>query len=323
MKYYWKDIVDDNQQWKALELTVEGLTKPTMQLLSGHNLKTKLVYNQIPLFWAKNKQYYYVDIIRTFSNDSRLLGSITSQDIEQRKDLNNANYFKSWIVYFIERMLATNTHFFNNSLWQFKGYSKFISHSCYCESIVKSSSFSIYDKVYWGNDLIYSRQVDEYSGRFKWWRKKAIEGTLPPVFAWYIPSLGGYWIIDGNYRLRAAILEKKEISVVLAYSGEYRETVVYEEFQKEILSTFDIIKKNKGEVSYSTALALNQRLAEAFDDRPYFKNQTFARANIKSDQSWLDEIDNYLKSINYSEREELIEQFRDELSGEHYTLMGE
>lgn len=320
MKYYWKDIYNDHEIWQALELSIEGLTIPKLQLLSGSKWKTKLVYQDLPLFWAKNKNYYYVDLIRTFKENSRLIGHITSHDIEYRQNIKTAEYFKSWSLFFIEKMIKENNHFFNHSLWHFKGLYKFVANANYYQPITGSSTFEVYEKLKWANDLIYSRRVDEYSGRLKWWRKKAIEGSLPPIFAWYIPSLGGYWIIDGNYRLRAAILEKKDIPVVLTYSGKYCEPIPNNKLQQEIFLTLDKIKKYKGQISESTKIAFNQSLIEAYDNRPYFKLQTSARATITSDHIWLNEINDYLKSIDYPDYSILVSQFKDDLSNPYIVL---
>ncbi|MDM1398614.1 hypothetical protein HX049_15815 [Myroides odoratimimus] len=312
MKYYWKDITDEHQQWKALELTVEGLTPPTMQLLSGSNWKMKLVCEDKPVMWGLiSRDFCDIGLVRTFEEESRLIKNINSQEVEKRKELSTEERLKSWSRYFAEEMVSSDKHFFYDSIWLFEGYKDFASPPNYGTTVAAEDDFDAFTYASWDRELLYSRQVDEYSGRLKWWRKKAIEGTLPPIFAWYIPSLGGYWIIDGNYRLRAAILEKKEIPVVLAYSGEYKEAIMNPDYQRGILHS---LAKSEGKpVSPQTAASMNQHLAQAFDDRPYFQQKTVARVKIKSNEEWLSEVTEYLESIDYPEREKYIQQLKDEL----------
>lgn len=233
MKYYWKDIVNKNDQWEALELTVEEVTSPALQLQTGSNWKMTLVYEDKPLLWSIiSKDFYEVGLVRTFEEESRVVGAISSQEVEKRKKLSTEEYLKSWSRYFAEQMVQSDKHFFRDSTWLFEGYRDFIKAPNYGSTYADFTPFLIHQ---WDRELLYSRKVDDYSGRLKWWRKKAVEGALPPVFVWFIPSLGGYWIIDGNYRLRAAILEQTSIPVVIVYSGEYREVVMNTDFQRGIL----------------------------------------------------------------------------------------
>ncbi|MDM1361996.1 ParB/Srx family N-terminal domain-containing protein [Myroides marinus] len=314
MKYYWKDILDQDQQWKALELTVEGLTAPTMQLLSGSNWKMKLVCEDKPVMWGLiSRDFCDIGLVRTFEEDSRLIKNINSEEVEKRKGLSTEERLKSWSRYFAEEMVQADKHFFYDSIWLFEGYKDFASPPNYGTTIAAEDDFDPFTYACWDRELLYSRKVDEYSGRLKWWRKKAIEGSLPPVFAWYIPSLGGYWIIDGNYRLRAAILEKKDIPVVLAYSGEYKEAIMNPDYQRGILHSLEKASLSKTPPSEQTQESMNRHLMQAFDDRPYFQQKTVARVKIKSNEEWLSEVTEYLTVISYSEKEKYIQCLENEL----------
>lgn len=61
---------------------------------------------------------------------------------------------------------------------------------------------------WWGGNLLLGRYpINTDAGRLKWWRKKCREGVLPPVLVWYIAGLASFVILDGHYRLQAAIAE--------------------------------------------------------------------------------------------------------------------
>lgn len=52
--YWWKDLVDRNNQWQGLELIFKEnqRTEPAMEMLSGHFGRMTLQLAGEPLFWA-------------------------------------------------------------------------------------------------------------------------------------------------------------------------------------------------------------------------------------------------------------------------------
>ncbi|MDH8458054.1 ParB/Srx family N-terminal domain-containing protein, partial [Klebsiella pneumoniae] len=69
---------------------------------------------------------------------------------------------------------------------------------------------------WWGGSLLLGRYpIQPDAGRLKWWRKKCREGALPPVLVWYIAGLGSFVILDGHYRLQAAIAEEIPLSFLV------------------------------------------------------------------------------------------------------------
>lgn len=314
MKYFWKGLHDDNNIYKELELNIQQASPASMQLLTGIRGTMKLITREQVAFWgAISNDYCDIAVIRTFEEDTRLLPMITSSEIESKKELNKQAALQSWTRYFIEKMIKTDKHFFYNGIWHFDTYSDLNQREYHS---TRKSTIEDFDTLYyadWNRNVVFSRKVDLHSGRLKWWRKKAIEGTLPPILTWFIPSLGEYWIIDGNYRLQAALLEQTEIPVIVAYSGEYKQAFMNPAFQKGMLQAIEKAFKNIDKLSTDSFNGLNQQLIHAFDNRPFFQQKTFAKAKIQSPQQWLEEVHNYLISIDYPNTPIAIESLQKEL----------
>ena len=308
MDYYWKDIYNHKEEWEALEIKFTNPVVPAIRLLSGNNMRMKLVKDDQTLFWATiSKDFWDISVIRTFEETARSIGNISSHEIEKRKDLTPEEKYKSWSRYFTEELIKNDNHFLYNSLWILKGYktnTRSLQYSCI---YIEEDNSAIIHTGEWDWSLLFSRQVDKDSGRMKWWRKKARENSLPPVLAWFIPSIGDYWIIDGNYRLQAALLEKKSISVIAAYSGYYKNNIIDPEKQKSMIKSAREALKNKDKLTPKSITGINNALLQAFDDRPVFTEQTFAKSKIKSDSEWIKEVCNYLKEINYPDWEKEME----------------
>ncbi|MGM5630592.1 hypothetical protein O2K51_06770 [Apibacter raozihei] len=250
MNYYWKDLYTYDQKWDGLELTIEKISTPNLLLESGNNRKMKLKCKNQILFWAAiDKDYWDVSVIRTFSDRYTFIGNINSQEIEKRKDLSTEEKYKSWSRYYANILLKSENHFFNTSLWILKGYesnTRCIQSNCI---FIEKDSFDSIHTGEWDQNLLFSKKVDVDSSRMKWWRKLAKQDQLPPVFAWFIPSIGDYWIIDGNYRLKAAILENKPVSVIAAYSGYYKENIENPKKRQAIMHSVQTALKNKDQLS--------------------------------------------------------------------------
>ncbi|WP_010251543.1 ParB/Srx family N-terminal domain-containing protein [Myroides injenensis] len=314
MKYYWKDLQNDNDLFTGIELHIEQATTASMQLLTGVFGTMKLMVNNQTAFWGViSNDYCEIAVIRTFEEDSRLLPVITSPEIESRKELDKHVALQSWTRYFIEKLINNDKHFFYNGIWHFDVYGDLNQRAYYKTRELEKQDFDALYYADWNRDIMFSRKVDLHSGRLKWWRKKASEGILPPILTWFIPSLGEYWIIDGNYRLQAALLEQTEIPVIVAYSGEYKQAFMNPAFQKGMLQAIDKAYKNINKLSPISFNGLNQQLMHAFDNRPFFQQKTFAKAKIQSPQQWLEEVSNYLNSIDYPTASLVIERLKKEL----------
>lgn len=64
--------------------------------------------------------------------------------------------------------------------------------------------------------LLLTRQLSDASdGRVKMWRKRAKDGTLPPLLTWWCRGLFAHVLLDGHDRVHAALLEGTKPDVIV------------------------------------------------------------------------------------------------------------
>ena len=151
---------------------------------------------------------------------------------------------------------------------------------------------------WWGRDndaLIALRRVEDDEGRVKWWRKKAREGELPPVLALRLNCLDACVILDGHCRLRAGLLENgaPEILVLCAYDEQPMPvaTAQRERVLQSLAQRVDApVRRGRRPLDSEQ---LNQVLLRLFDDRPWPRVLTRARAVLKEEQ-WCAEVRDWL-----------------------------
>lgn len=121
MKIYWKDIEDSKRQWCGMAAHVSRAPKPGFHLQTGTNCRIKLVNRNGTLFWATQiKDFGGVWLIKSFADiavEQMLIGPIQSVDIEERKNLHDAEWLKSWCRFFIKQLEQSDVGIFYDGLW--------------------------------------------------------------------------------------------------------------------------------------------------------------------------------------------------------------
>ncbi|MFB2537656.1 hypothetical protein [Acinetobacter sp. c3-l95] len=150
---------------------------------------------------------------------------ISSADIEQYKQqflLNqNPNAYQYWANFYAQKLLSSQKHFLHQGDWKIYPvyFDKQKHNNTFC--FFSQISFKILDNIdqqaqYFDWDGFPFKSVislknlpDEFNGRVKWWRKKIIENTCPPILFWWHAHMQCFVLVDGHARLKAYQLENK------------------------------------------------------------------------------------------------------------------
>ena len=328
---YWKDIqhVDGSVAGLMLNVSSPPDIRPSIQIISGNNGRIKLVNGDNTLLWATPALGYegiwVINPQRQTNTELPVIPPITSEDIQFRIHLAEEEKLKSWCRFFADRAAQSDSTFLYSGHWlltalyphpteQYRARDR-LHHNPIDQWIFKDRGptdshfprWAIYgaglldtfshravqwvDWWDWNGGVIALHQVDEYSGRLKWWRKKAREGTLPPVFVWYLRCFDAYLIMDGHYRLRAAMLEHIAAEFIVISSVNELHYAMDQERQKQIVdSLFSPRPKHKS----IPVEHLNQVVMAAFDDRPTLMPVTKSRAILADESVWINEVTQYL-----------------------------
>ncbi|AYH05572.1 hypothetical protein [Pectobacterium parmentieri] len=344
--YWWKDLLDRNNVWQGLELIVQGQapSKQNIEMLSGHHGRMSLQVRGEALFWAsmlKDHSGVWLVFNADHPDQQGLLSPVTSHEVEAVKKQGEQAWVSEWCRYFARQLVRTPEPLLPERRWLLRPMTSVARSAPYtvkqtatvenwhfhspartgnigCDWALYGEDFpdlanpqkvSLVD-WWWGGNLLLGRYaVKTETGRLKWWRKKCREGTLPPVLVWYVAGLASFVILDGHYRLQAAIEEG--IPPLFLVLSELNERVFppEPEHQERILRALEQQQhKNPG---YSVE-GINQTLINLYDTR-YLYASTHSRAVLGKGDSWARDVKAYLHKYHCEENlEKILNRVNDE-----------
>lgn len=326
-QYWWKDLIDRNNTWQGLELTVQkqAASEHAMEMLSGHHGRMVLQFQKETLFWAtmlKDHSGAWLVFNSEHPYQRSLLPPITSGDVESIGKKEAHSWTGGWCRYFARQLMNAPAPLLPARRWllrpmmpvkpapyfyqQPKPVESWRFHSPACDGNI-NCDWMLYgedfpdlaspEKVrlvdwWWGGNLLLGRYpVTVDAGRLKWWHKKCREGSLPPVLVWYIGGLASFVILDGHYRLQAAIEEGVPPMFLVLSELNEREYHSEPEHQARILRALQQQQLKNPQHSIE---GVNQTLINLFDTR-YFYASTHSRAVLGEGQAWAREVNAYLQ----------------------------
>ncbi|UST99064.1 ParB/Srx family N-terminal domain-containing protein [Pseudomonas siliginis] len=337
-QFWWRDLRDLEDKWVGLSIEVNRpkSSKPPLHLQSGNNGRMKLMLNESPLFWATIATSYYgawlVRNPRPVQLESPSVPPIVSADVQEHFELPVQERFPRWCRYFINQLMNNQADFLYPGHWVARPLLPAVSRykpvagpdGWYFSTPAEASSHlpnwyargeGILDNVqphtvHWLDwdlgHLIGLHTVDPFAGRLKWWRKKAREGSLPPILLWYVGGLCSYVIIDGHYRLQAALDEGVKPDFIVLSSTKAQQVKPCEATQQRVFGSLMLQNARHPKFNVHT---FNQALINTFDDRPWHWAGTHAWAGIPSDQAWCAEVTSFLtEQGNTDHLQDIIER---------------
>lgn len=324
--YWWQDALDRDGKWQGLELRIQpdGAGAAVMEMVSGHHGRMALLLGGQPLFWAsmlENHSGVWLIMNTEHQSHRALLAPISSMDVEscERDSIDRTQW---WCRYF-SRSLAQHAALLpagrwllspmtlhspgtpgkkspppSQDEWRFdvpahaSSYS--IDWTLYGEHFPDLTALQSVTLVdwWWGGNLLLGRYpIDPDAGRLKWWRKKSREGTLPPILVWHVAGLASFIILDGHYRLQAAMEEGIAPDFLVLSEIATRE---YTPDSEAVQRKLDAIARQQRKNPHLKPDAFNQLLIELYDTR-YEYALTRSRALLGDGEQWAQDVSSYLR----------------------------
>ncbi len=313
---YWKDILDDSENWKQLEVIVED-DSPTVQLFSGHNMRFSLRNREKTLFWGAIAQDYYgVWFLRNENKwelSEMLISPIRSEEVEQNHHKNTTVRTKQWARFFMKKLMEGDNSFLYSGKWIMthgtSDYKQRTKQSELIYQIPEAIEMPQLSYIDWGingsGDLIVLKGMSSpNSGRVKWWRKQARLDSLPPLLVWYIDSLNAYLLIDGHDRLLASQLENKSPEFIVVKSVLEMPVIPSEKVQKSVMKNMERQRKTKRKHKKAMSTEqINRLIIGIHDDRNWQRSITKSRFQSKFEAEWLKQVQEVQKKFNLDESE--------------------
>lgn len=137
------------------------------------------------------------------------------------------------------------------------------------------------------------------SGRVKSWRKRARDGTLPPVLVHFVGALDMFVLLDGHDRYAAALAEGAPVPW-LHVTG-LTLTLVAPDLRQQAAIVREVERLTAVAPPVPTA-AINALYAGAFDDRPWPSRVCYGRLLAGGARQWDLEVTRRLSELGLSDR---------------------
>ena len=329
--YWWKDLIDQNNCWQGLELTVHNVNSPVFEMQSGHNERMALLANSEALFWAtvlKDHSGVWLVFNAEHPAQRRLLPPISSFEVESASRVSKKHRLSYWCRYFARQLMAAPASLLSSGRWLLRPMEGVKPTAPYVlnkqipvkqwrfETPRTSPDISVFWSLYsedipdlqnpekvifvdwWGggNQLLPRYPVASDCGRVKWWRKKCREGTLPPILLWFISGLASFVILDGHERMQAALAEGIPPQfLVLSELSEHMQRPD-EKTRERVLHSL-AIQQEKLKKTGNNIDAMNQMLMNLYHNR-YLYATTHSRAVLGNGKAWECQVKAYLLRQN-------------------------
>ncbi|WEK08451.1 MAG: hypothetical protein P0Y51_25395 [Candidatus Pseudomonas colombiensis] len=321
---HWHDLKDLQGQWAGLGFQVEGaVARPALHVQAYRNGRIRLMLGSSPLFWAtlaRNCSGWWLVKNPHGWEQGRLLPGLNAADVQRHAQLAPEQRLQAWSRFFVRQLSEHLGDFFYPGFWLARALPPVGSN----RQVIERNGLSAWSfrpirdahhhlpgygleganfldtqqpgSVQWlnwvpsGLKLITLHPVDPVAGRLKWWRKTAREGCLPPILLWFVASLDSYVVIDGHYRLQAAIDENLPPSFIVLSTTQVDPISPCPEHQQRVLDS--LLKRGdapaRNRLTYIESV--NDALIQAFDDRPEYNCVTHAWASTDSEPQWCEDV---------------------------------
>ncbi len=310
MTSYFTNKRNIDAQWQATQLHLPKNTTPYYRLLTGgHNRRFIYTSPTQTLYWGCiEADYYGVWLLHNpqpLKTADMPIAPIPSSKIEafKRKSMqqsNKENYFcEYWANYFAQALINSDKHFLHAGRWDIEESKPFEQNS-YAQNGINYSIdsrdsapfYSPKDRLQYIDwdfhmpfPIVYFHRLDEYHGRVKWWRKKVLEGSCPPILTWFQDNLQAHLLIDGHARLLACLLEKVTPTVLTIANVQVKSYAV-ELSEREKLQR--IIEQNHEKMPVDT---LNKMLIDCHSPfQTYERTALYSTVIRDMDTRWLREV---------------------------------
>lgn len=291
---HWKDLrAAHDDHWLGLELTVgKRPTPPGWCVEFASPSFLRLTCAGAPVLWARIKRHFQGFWWLSAASASCPLEPLRAREVEAiREPPGSDDWFAAWGRHFAQGLAASPHSPLYTGSWHL--LRNFSASPVLPQRTPAPSPWSIVwglngyahqplmDYLGWGGDytnlLIGLKPPSELSpSRLQVWRKRAREGTLPPVLGLFITSLDCFVVLDGHHRWRAALEEQVPVSVLMLLNVEVQRFAPQVSQQAVVERLHRMQAAGQGEHRSIGAEKLNQLALEAWGAGEHSRPTTWA-----------------------------------------------
>lgn len=234
---HWTDLRSRDDRWLGLELTVGKRSPPSwrVEFSSPHFLR--LSCEGAPLLWARIQRFRQGVWWLSAPVTAGALEPLRSQEVDALAEAPGSDgWYAAWARHFAQALAVSPRSPLHEGRWHLlRGFppddapprrpASEVSWWAIVRNTQEYLRQPLADFENWGggytNHLIGLNPPSELSpSRLKVWRKRARDGSLPPVLALFVTSLDCYVVLDGHHRWRAALEESRPVPLLTLWPAQ-------------------------------------------------------------------------------------------------------
>lgn len=327
---HWRDIEDGS--WEGITVTLtEGDVprRPAWSVDVVRPGRVRITAGDIARWWGRvERGWAGVELLRgePMTHEDAVVRPITSDDVQSASAApGTVAWWRHWSRWFMEEMVASGRSPLRPGLWWVAPVGcRDVQSLAVADARRRRATLpSRWDAArtfilrargpQWSEPLFYEDWYRddgshallpmrlpsrEDSGRVKAWRKRAREGTLPPVLVHFIGALDMFALLDGHDRYAAALAEGVPVPWLHATAMTLSPVSLDERKQSAIVRE---VERLSGLERPPPTASLNALYAGAFDDRPWPSRMSYGRLLPGGARRWDEEVTRRLSALGLSE----------------------
>jgi hypothetical protein len=326
---FWRDI--DEGAWEGITaaLTAEDVSRrPTWCVDVVYPGRVRLTAGTTARWWGRQRRGWEgVGMLRgePMGPDDAVVRAITADDLRAVTETpGTVAWWRRWSRWFVEAMAASGRSPLRPGLWWLTP-----THARDVASLTVSDGVRARDAGPsrweaaraviaraegdpWTEDLFdesarlngadvllpLRRASPPDSGRVKMWRKRAREGTLPPVLVYDVSALTMFALLDGHDRYAAARAEGVPVPWLLVTALKFWPLSIDPKKQAALVAEAE---RMMARVPAVPTASINALYRLAHDDRPWPSRACYGRLLAGGAQRWDDEVTRRLGELGLSD----------------------
>lgn len=327
---HWKDIDDGAWEGITVTLTADDVSRrPAWSVDVVRPGRVRVTAGDRARWWGRvEPRWAGVELLRgdAMTHDDAVVRAITSDDVRSVGAApGTVAWWRHWSRWFVEAMAASGRSPLRPGLWWVApvGCRDVPSRAVADARRPRAALPSRWDAArtvilraggpQWSEPLFFEDWYRdngshallpmrlpsrEDSGRVKAWRKRAREGTLPPVLVHFIGALDMFALLDGHDRYAAALAEGVPVPWLHATAMTLSPVGLDERKQAAIVRE---VERLSGLERPPPTTSINALYAGAFDDRPWPSRMSYGRLLAGGARKWDEEVARRLSTLGLSE----------------------
>lgn len=275
---------DSARRWVALDITIPARRNPAWHVSLAPGRRVRIGIGDRALAWARvHRMWRGVTWLRAASEDVSTLAPIDAPAVRAvRAEPRSNEWFAAWAREFLRGLDASQrSPLHDGDLRLERAYAPGeLSRASGFHPVVDGLDAIVRDEDAafepWESGGLLPMRRTPAGARVRAWRKRARDGTLPPVLLTFVSSLDMFVILDGHDRLRAAV-EESVSPPMLSFSSVRRvPREMNRAFQDGIAHRASKAAESDARLAPLSVAKLNHLAIAAWENRPWLLSRTRA-----------------------------------------------